>query len=129
MLSKIVRPSVLIAISIWCGANALSQTELPNALPRQNLRLGRPLALGKTHYRMPAGGTVTIDGPLESRDFVRHAKTLRVSRIDETGVGGFVVGPDTTGEIVLAASLRVPQGEYQVSISAVNAAGEDVKAK
>ena len=60
----------------------------------------------------------------ETLDFIRKAKTSTVT-INGTQTRGFAVGPSMTGDdILLAASLTMPAGEYAVTVSAVDDAGE-----
>ncbi len=83
-----------------------------------------PLSLNQTAYRLRPGERIAINAPLEDLDFIRGAKT-RSAKITETQGKGFVVGTSVTGEVVLAASLTMPPGEYSVTMSATNDAGEE----
>ena len=57
-------------------------------------------------------------------DFLLKAKSRRI-QIAGAQAEGLVVGPNRAGQVVLAASLRAKPGEYAVTMSATNSAGEE----
>jgi uncharacterized protein (TIGR03437 family) len=84
-----------------------------------------PLALNQTRYRLRAGESIKIDAPAETVDFLAHAKARRVA-IGGTEVRGIVVAPSMAGDqILLGASLTMKAGEYVVTLSAVDASGQE----
>lgn len=81
--------------------------------------LAQPLALHQTSYRLHAGEPVPVAAAQETLDFLRAAKSRRVSN-------GFAVGPSLRGnEVLLAASVTVKPGDYALTISATGDAGEE----
>jgi len=65
-----------------------------------------------------------MGGSPESLDFLRAAKQ-RTVRTSDGAPRGFVVGESSTGDVLIAASLLTPPGEYALTVSAVNEAGEE----
>src|SRR5579862_5770973 len=91
---------------------------------QQNARVARPLLLNQTRYRFHAGDSIRIDAPQETRDFIRTAKS-RTASVDGKEARGFVIAPTASGnDLLVAASLTTPPGEYTLNVSAVNDAGE-----
>jgi uncharacterized protein (TIGR03437 family) len=88
----------------------------------------KPMDLQQTWYELRIGEPVPIVGPSETIDFLRNAKTRSLAsggnENESVKAEGFVVAPDRTGRIVLAASPRVKPGQYTVVLSATSAAGE-----
>jgi len=77
------------------------------------------LVLRETRYHLRAGEVVALPAPRETIEFVRNARRRTTSR------SGFVVSPSGDGEqVLLGASLTLPPGEYAITISVTNAAGE-----
>lgn len=88
------------------------------------MRPGRPLVLNQARYRLRSGERTRVDAAPETLDFLRTAKTSTV-RINGTQARGFAVGPSMGGnDILLAASLTMKEGEYAVTMSAVDETGE-----
>ncbi len=84
-----------------------------------NAYAAEPLALHQTSYRMRAGERVPVVATQETLDFLRAAKSRRVRN-------GFAVGPSLRGSnVLLAASLTVRPGDYELKISATGDAGEE----
>lgn len=80
-------------------------------------------SLNQTAYSLRPGERIAINAPSEELEFIRSSN--KRSTKTETHGNGFVVGPSLTGEVVLAASLTMPPGEYSVTISAMNDSGEE----
>ncbi len=109
-------------IAIW-SVTASAQNQ-PAQAQAVTPRPGRPLLLNQTRYRMRAGEPARIEALPETLDFMRAAK-IRTVAISGTQEKGFAVGPSMTGdEILLGASLTMKAGEYVVTVSAVDEAGE-----
>jgi hypothetical protein len=105
----------LLALLTFCAVAATAQSQS---------HIVRPMALHQTRYRLRAGESTAIVAPRETLDFVRDAKS-RTARIVGNDHARFVVGTRRrSNDVVLAASLTAQPGEYQVEISALNAAGE-----
>jgi pimeloyl-ACP methyl ester carboxylesterase len=98
------------------GAEEVSRAQLPSRVPR-------PLTLNRTDYRFRAGERVLLEAPPETLDFIRNAKSRSVM-VNGEQPKGFVIGHNVSGEVVLAASLTTPPGDYTVTISAANQTGE-----
>ena len=83
------------------------------------------LRLNQSSYRLRAGDRVSIATSQETIDFVSEAKTYAVTVKGPQGKG-FVVAPSVNrDQLLLASSLTTESGEYVVTVSAVNAAGEE----
>jgi len=80
--------------------------------------------LQQTWYELRIGEPVPIVAPSETLDFLLSAKTRGIS-VGNAKAEGFMVGPDRSGRMVLAASPRVKPGQYTVTLSATSAAGEE----
>ena len=88
------------------------------------LRPGRPLSLRQIGYRLRPGERTLIDAEPETLEFLRTAKTRTVT-ISGWPRTGFAVAPDMyRNDIILAASLTVPAGEYSVQLSGVDDTGQ-----
>lgn len=112
---------VLAAICLLAcsGANLVAQ----NQPVRRSA--ARPLSLRQTGYRLRPGERTPIDAELETLDFLKTAK-MRTVTINGSPGKGFAVAPDMYGnDIILAASLTMPAGEYSVTLSAVDDAGQE----
>ena len=104
------------------SAFAQNQTTSPQAVPSS--RQIRPLALNQTRYRLRAGERTRVDALPETLDFIRKARISTVT-INGAQTRGFAVGPSTRGDdVVLAASLTMKEGEYAVTVSAVDESGD-----
>src|ERR1017187_6030277 len=86
------------------------------------------MEMRQTRYHLRAGEAVPIAAPPETLDFLAKAGSRHVAIVTpETAVSsdGLVAGPNRTGDrILLGASLRMAPGEYSVTLSAANTAGE-----
>jgi len=112
---------ILLAFAVCSVARAQTNTSI---LPQS-----RPLILSQTQYRVRAGESIAIDAPNDSVDFLKHAKSRRIVT-EEGRTPGFVFGPSKSGDqILLVAALSLKAGEYQVSISASDEAGNERTAK
>jgi hypothetical protein len=112
-----LRVLAAICLLVCSCASSLAQNQ---PAPRP----GRPLSLRQTDYRLRPGERTSIDAELETLDFLRTAKTRAVNVNGSPGKG-FAVAPDLDGEIVLAASLTLRAGEYPITLSAVDDAGQE----
>ena len=83
----------------------------------------QPMVFGQTRYELRKGEPMQITAPDETLGFLRTARSRSVT-MNGSPVKGLVVGPDQTGGVVLAASLRTKPGEYHVTVSATSSAGE-----
>ena len=83
----------------------------------------RVLELQQTRYEVKMGEAVPLAAPSETLSFL-SAATTRSIEINGSKAAGFVIAPDRTGRMVLAASPRVKAGEYNVTVSAISATGE-----
>lgn len=81
------------------------------------------LELQQTRYEVKMGEAVPIAAASETLDFLSTAQSRSIE-INGSKAEGFVITPDRTGRMVLAATPRVKPGEYKVTISATSAAGE-----
>lgn len=89
----------------------------------------RPMAVMQTRYEVRMGEPTEVPVAADTRDFVIHAKTRRVT-MDGQDVAGLVVAPnETQDEILLAANSRATPGNYAVTISATSASGEEMSAE
>jgi len=84
----------------------------------------KQMDLQQTWYELRIGEPVPIVAPSETLDFLLSAKTRGIS-VGNAKAEGFMVGPDRSGRMVLAASPRVKPGQYTVTLSATSAAGEE----
>jgi uncharacterized protein (TIGR03437 family) len=112
---KMMTPQYLCGIRQWillliCAALAL-------AAPKE-------MDLQQTWYELRMGEPVPLTASSDTIDFLVHAKN-RSLQIGGAKADGFVVAPDRTGRMVLAASPRVKPGQYTVTISATSAGGEE----
>lgn len=84
----------------------------------------KPMALKQSRYELRAGEPVPIAAPGETMDFLLKASNRKAVPLNGSGAG-FVAGPNRTGDqVMLAASVRTPPGEYAVTLSATSATGE-----
>ena len=81
----------------------------------------RSLGLNERRITFHAGEAAHLSASDDDAQFVRSAKA-RTAKAEHQG---FVFGVDSRGEMMLAASLTTPPGEYAVSISAMSQAGEE----
>jgi uncharacterized protein (TIGR03437 family) len=80
--------------------------------------------LNQTRYRLRPGERARVDALPETLDFIRKAKTSTVT-INGAQTRGFAIAPGMRGDdVVLAASLTMKEGEYAVTVSAVDQSGE-----
>jgi uncharacterized protein (TIGR03437 family) len=113
------RLPVLACLLACSGITASAQNQ-----PAPAMRPGRPLVLNQARYRLRSGERARVDAAPETLDFLRTAKTSTVT-INGTQARGFAVGPSMGGnDILLAASLTMKEGEYAVTVSAVDETGE-----
>jgi uncharacterized protein (TIGR03437 family) len=88
----------------------------------QNPSGRRQLLLNQETFRLRPGEPTRILAPSADGEFLRTAK---VRSATAAGRKGFVFGPDMNGDMVLAASLTTPPGEYVVTVSATSEDGEE----
>jgi len=113
------RLPVLACLLACCGITASAQNQ-----PAPAVRPGRPLVLNQARYRLRSGERARVEAAPETLDFLRTARTSTVT-INGTQARGFAVGPSMGGnDILLAASLTMKEGEYAVTVSAVDETGE-----
>ena len=112
-----LKPIPLIAACILIAAfSAVAQT-------------ARPMAVMQTRYEVKMGEPIEVPVAADTRDFITHAKTRRVT-IDGQDVPGLIVGPnETQDKILLAPNSKAIPGEYTVMLSATSAAGEEMSAQ
>jgi len=85
---------------------------------------GRPLAVRQSHYEVRAGETVQMAVEPETLAFMLQASKLTASN-SGTAPAGLVIGPNhARDQVLLAVPSQVSPGEYQVTLSATSAAGE-----
>jgi uncharacterized protein (TIGR03437 family) len=87
----------------------------------QSERPSRRLSVDHMAVRMSSGESTRLALSALESEFVRDAKVRSASAA--TG-DGFVLAPDTDGQIVLASSLLTPPGNHTVTISATSETGE-----
>jgi uncharacterized protein (TIGR03437 family) len=110
--------AALACLLACCGITASAQNQ-PAQPP------DRPLVLNQARYQLRAGERTRIDAAQETLDFLRSAKSHTVT-INGSQTRGFAVAPDINGnEIMLAASLTMKEGEYAVTVSAVDESGRE----
>jgi uncharacterized protein (TIGR03437 family) len=108
-----------LAALFSCTGVTQAQIGLPSGSP-----ISRPITLFQTKYRLRAGDRVAVAVPQETLEFVRGAKS-RVVSVNGGTRKGLAIGPNRDGDqIMLAASLTAPPGEYSVNIAALSDAGE-----
>jgi uncharacterized protein (TIGR03437 family) len=113
------RLPVLVCLLACCSFTASAQNQ-----PAPAVRPGRPLVLNQARYRLRSGERARVDASPETLDFLRTARTSTVT-INGMQARGFAVGPSMGGnDILLAASLTMKEGEYAVTVSAVDETGE-----
>ncbi len=87
------------------------------------------MEMRQARYQLRAGEAIPIVAPPETLDFLAKASRRQVAFVTpDTAVSsrGLVAGPNRAGDqILLGASLRMAPGEYTVTLSAANAAGEE----
>jgi uncharacterized protein (TIGR03437 family) len=114
-------PGKMMTPQYLCGVRQcillLICTALALAAPKE-------MDLQQTWYELRMGEPVPLTASSDTIDFLVHAKS-RSLQIGGAKADGFVVAPDRTGRMVLAASPRVKPGQYTVTISATSAAGEE----
>ncbi|HEX4275135.1 MAG TPA: hypothetical protein VHZ74_07265 [Bryobacteraceae bacterium] len=85
----------------------------------------RPMTLAQSRYELKAGDSVQLSAPDDTTQFLLAAASRNAAPVNG-GSAGFTVGPDRAGTgMRLAASLRTSPGEYAVTLTAKNAAGEE----
>jgi uncharacterized protein (TIGR03437 family) len=87
----------------------------------------KSIELKQTRYELQMGQPVPLVAPSETVDFLRNA-TSRTVKIGDVKAAGLVVGTNRAGQMVLAASPLAKPGEYEVTVSATSAAGEERQA-
>ncbi len=113
--SFLLSRTTVLAFILWGGTAAFGQSQ----------PIRRPLALHQTHYRLRAGDHVELLVAPETADFIRTAKTRRLTAMGAI-VKGLVVGQGmSSSEVLLGASLNTEPGEYDVTLSAVGEIGEE----
>jgi uncharacterized protein (TIGR03437 family) len=80
--------------------------------------------LQQTWYELRIGEPVPLAASGDTIDFLSKATTRGMS-IGNAKADGFLLAPDRTGRMVLAASPRVKPGQYTVRVSATSSAGEE----
>ncbi len=83
----------------------------------------KQLELQQSRYEVKIGEAVPIAAPGETLDFLSTAQSRSIE-INGSKTEGFVIAPDRTGRMVLAASPRVKPGQYSVTVSATSRTGE-----
>ena len=82
----------------------------------------RPLVIDESRYRVVAGERISIEAPAETVTFMRSART----RIARASNRTFPVAPNVSGDqVLLGIPLTTEPGDYAVSVSFVNGAGEE----
>lgn len=90
------------------------------ALLGQTLR--RPLVIDESRYRAVAGERIPIEASAETVTFMRSART----RIAQASNRTFPVAPNVSGDqVLLGIPLTTEPGDYAISISFINGAGEE----
>ena len=90
------------------------------ALLGQTLR--RPLVVDESRYRAVAGERILIEASSDTAAFMRSAKT-RIARAPNRT---FPLAPNVSGDrILLGIPLTTEPGDYAISISFLNGAGEE----
>jgi uncharacterized protein (TIGR03437 family) len=113
-----------LACLLACWGGAASAQDQPALAQVIDSRPGRPLVLNQARYRLRSGERARVDASPETLDFLRTARTSTVT-INGMQARGFAVGPSMGGnDILLAASLTMKEGEYAVTVSAVDETGE-----
>ena len=93
---------------------------LAGALFGQTLR--RPLVVDESRYRVVAGERIPIAASSETAAVMRSAKT----RIARASNRIFPLAPNVAGDqVLLGIPLTTEPGDYAISVSFVNAAGEE----
>ncbi len=116
---------IACVIIACCGLSSISaagQTALAQGV----------INVTQTRYELRAGEAVPITAPQSTIDFLARSRTRHVAVVSSDSgtsgtalLGGLVVAPNRAGDqILLGASLRMKPGEYTVTLSASNAAGE-----
>lgn len=82
------------------------------------------MTLHQTRYELRAGEAVPLSAPQDTLEFLKAAtRSVEVVSGDPSGAA-LTAGTNRDGEIVLAAPLRTPPGDYTVKLSAAAASGE-----
>jgi uncharacterized protein (TIGR03437 family) len=93
---------------------------LAGALFGQTLR--RPLVVHESRYKVVAGERIPIEAPFETVTFMRSART----RMARTSTRTFPVAPNVAGDqVLLGIPLTTEPGDYAISVSFINDAGEE----
>jgi uncharacterized protein (TIGR03437 family) len=89
----------------------------------------RSMAVMQTRYEVKVGEPIEVPVAADTRDFIAHAKTRRVT-IDGQDVPGLVVAlNETQDKILLAPNSKATPGEYAVTLSATGATGEEMSSE
>ena len=84
------------------------------------------MAVMQTHFEARMGEPIEVPVAADTRDFIAHAKTRRVT-IDGQDVPGLVIAPnDTQDKILLAPNSKAAPGQYSVTLSATSSSGEEM---
>jgi uncharacterized protein (TIGR03437 family) len=82
----------------------------------------------QTRFEARMGEPIEVPMAADTLDFMIHAKTRRVT-MGGQDVAGLVVAPnETQDKILLAPNSKATPGEYAVTLSATNTAGEEMTA-
>jgi hypothetical protein len=93
---------------------------LAGALLGQTSR--RPLVVNESRYRVVAGERIPIEASFETVTFMRTAKT----RMGRASTRTFPVAPNVAGDqVLLGIPLTAEPGDYAISVSFINDAGEE----
>jgi uncharacterized protein (TIGR03437 family) len=88
----------------------------------------RPMAVLQTRYQVRIGESVEIPVDSPTLTFMLHAQQRRVS-VNNKDVEGLVVAPDSSQQkILLAPNSKATPGEYAVTLSGTDAAGDRMTA-
>ena len=89
----------------------------------------KSMAVMETRYEVRMGEATEVPVQADTRDFIAHAKTRRVT-IGGQDAPGFVVAPnEKQDKILLAPNSKAAPGEYTVTLSATSAEGEEMTAE
>jgi uncharacterized protein (TIGR03437 family) len=86
------------------------------------------MAVLKTQYTVRVGESIEVPVPADTRDFILHAKTRRITSGGQD-VPGLVMAPnETQDKILLAPNSKATPGDYTVTLSATDATGSEMAA-
>src|ERR1700693_3272537 len=118
-------PAFKATLLLMCCAAIIpaQYPQTPATLPA-----AKAMELRQTRYEIRAGEPAQVSAASDAVDFLLKVKSRRIE-IEGAAAEGLVVGPNRAGDgILLAASLRAKPGEYAVTLSAKNEAGEERQA-